>query len=90
MDSAKEAVCRYKDDNNYIRGIVKVALSDMIENDLEGFLDLISEKLTGSPLLMDIGYEPVSVFEEELYLLVSGDVSGILDEEQNNEGDGNE
>lgn len=86
----KEAVCRYKDDNNYIRGIVKVELSDMIENDLEGFLDLISEKLTGSPLLMDIGYEPVSVFEEELYLLVSGDVSGILDEEQNNEGDGNE
>ena len=61
----KEAVCRYKDDNNYIRGIVKVELSDMIENDLEGFLDLISEKLTGSPLLMDIGYEPVSVFEEE-------------------------
>lgn len=86
----KEAVCRYKDDNNYIRGIVKVELSDMIENDLDGFLDLISEKLTGSPLLMDIGYEPVSVFEEELYLLVSGDVSGILDEEQNNEGDGNE
>lgn len=86
----KEAVCRYKDDNNYIRGIVKVELSDMIENDLEGFLDLISEKLTGSPLLMDIGYEPVSVFEEELYLLVSGDVSGILDEEQNNGEDGNE
>lgn len=86
----KEAVCRYKDDNNYIRGIVKVELSDLIENDLDGFLDLISEKLTRSPLLMDIGYEPVSVFEEELYLLVSGDVSGILDEEQNNEGDGNE
>lgn len=86
----KEAVCRYKDDNNYIRGIVKVELSDMIENDLEGFLDLISEKLTGSPLLMDIGYEPVSVFEEELYLLVSGDVSEICDEEQDNGEDGNE
>lgn len=86
----KEAVCRYKDDNNYIRGIVKVELSDLIENDLDGFLDLISEKLTRSPLLMDIGYEPVSVFEEELYLLVSGDVSGILDEEQHNGEDGNE
>lgn len=86
----KEAVCRYKDDNNYIRGVVKVELSDLIENDLDGFLDLISEKLTRSPLLMDIGYEPVSVFEEELYLLVSGDVSGILDEEQNNGEDGNE
>lgn len=86
----KEAVCRYKDDNNYIRGIVKVELSDLIENDLDGFLDLISEKLTRSPLLMDIGYEPVSVFEEESYLLVSGDVSGILDEEQNNGEDGNE
>lgn len=84
----KEAVCRYKDDNNYIRGIVK-ELSDLIENDLDGFLDLISEKLTESPLLMDIGYEPVSVFEEELYLLVSGDVSEILDEEKDNE-DGNE
>ena len=86
----KEAVCRYKDDNNYIRGIVKVELSDMIENDLDGFLDLISEKLTGSPLLMDIGYEPVSVSEEGLYLLVSGDVSEICDEEQDNGEDGNE
>ena len=86
----KEAVCRYKDDNNYIRGIVKVELSDLIENDLDGFLDLISEKLTGSPLLMDIGYEPVSVSEEGLYLLVSGDVSEICDEEQDNGEDGNE
>lgn len=86
----KETVCRYKDDNNYIRGIVKVELSDMIENDLDGFLDLISEKLTGSPLLMDIGYEPVSVSEEGLYLLVSGDVSEICDEEQDNGEDGNE
>lgn len=86
----KEAVCRYKDDNNYIRGIVKVELSDMIGNDLDVFLDLISEKLTGSPLLMDIGYEPVSVFEEGLYLLVSGDVSEICDEEQDNGEDGNE
>lgn len=86
----KEAVCRYKDDNNYIRGIVKVELSDLIENDLDGFLDLISEKLTRSPLLMDIGYEPVSVSEEGLYLLVSGDVSEICDEEQDNGEDGNE
>lgn len=76
----KEAVCRYKDDNNYIRGIVKVELSDMINNNLEAFLDCLSEKLTGSPLLMEISYEPVSICDDgEIYLLVSGDVTEVLE-----------
>ena len=39
---------------------------------------------------MVFGYDPVSVSEEGLYLLVSGDVSEICDEEQDIGEDGNE
>ena len=76
----EELIRRYMDSNNFIHGIVKVELSDMIDNDLEGFLDCLSEKLTDSPLLMDISYEPVSVCDDgEIYLLVSGDVTEVLE-----------
>lgn len=76
----KELIRRYMDSNNFIHGIVKVEFSDMIDNDLEAFLDCLSEKLTGSPLLMEISYEPVSVCDDgEIYLLVSGDVTEVLE-----------
>ena len=43
--------------DNIIEGVVKVHLSNLIDNDLENFLDLISVGLTGSDLLMDINYD---------------------------------
>ena len=75
----EKLIRRYMDGDNFIHGIVKVELSDMIDNDLEAFLDFLSEKLTGGSLLMEISYEPVSVCDDgEIYLLVSGDVTKIL------------
>lgn len=67
--------------DNIIEGVVKVHLSNLIDNDLENFLDLISVGLTGSDLLMDINYDILDVSKEEknmLYILVSGDASLIV------------
>ena len=51
---------------------VKVSLDEIIDNDFEGFLDLIAE-LTGNPLLMDISYRMLRVEDDMLILEVSGD-----------------
>lgn len=67
--------------DNIIEWVVKVHLSNLIDNDLENFLDLISVGLTGSDLLMDINYDILDVSKEEknmLYILVSGDASMII------------
>ena len=69
-----------KNENGYIEGKVMVHLSDIIDNDLEGFLDLLSEKLIGSPLLMDINYDVVdSTAEVCIIIKVRGDVPEILE-----------
>lgn len=74
-----------RDENNYVEGYIQIHISDMIDNDYEGFLDFISEKLIGNDLLMDINYEVVAqakkMFPNELILKVTGDVSTIIEEE---------
>jgi len=75
-----------RNDDNYVDGIVAVALCDVINNNLAGFLDIISEKLVGSPLLMDVNYEVVgTVADYGILIRVVGDVSSILDMEDNEE-----
>ena len=66
-----------KDENGYALGIVTVNLSDIINTDLEGFLNILSEKLTGSVLLMDTSYKVISNDGDSLSIEVSGDVSMI-------------
>ncbi len=94
---AKRNDCRYpfkeaadiiasRDENNYVEGYVQIHISDMIDNDYDGFLDLISEKLVDSDLLMDINYEVVAqakkMFPDELILKVTGDASSIVEDEE--------
>ena len=64
--------------DDYIRGVVAMDLSDLIDNDFEGILHLMSEKLTGTELLTDIHFKIVG-FEGEttLHIEVSGDLSQI-------------
>lgn len=77
---SKEKMMQNKNENGYIEGKVMVHLSDIIDNDLEGFLDLLSEKLIGSPLLMDINYDVVdSTAEVCIIIKVRGDVPEILE-----------
>lgn len=46
----------YLDEQGYVSATVSVDLADLIDNDLEGVLDILSEKLVGNDLLMDIDY----------------------------------
>ena len=76
---------KYMDKDNYISGVIKIHISDMIDNDFEDFLDFISTELVGNELLMNIDYKVLGLCEDEentLYLLVSGDVSNVLGEDR--------
>ena len=56
---------------------VEVDLHEIIDNDLEGLLDILSERATGSPLLMDISYRIVGHENDTLKIEVDGDISAI-------------
>lgn len=80
---SQEDIQEFSDENHYIEGIVKVHISDMIDNNLESFLDMISIGLVDSDLLMDVNYSVIGLCEDEpdtLYLLVRGDTSMVLDD----------
>jgi hypothetical protein len=73
-------------DDSYIEGVVVVELADMIDNDLDAYLDIISEKLCDSSLtganLMEVDYWVVGhLGETTLLMKVSGDASQILADE---------
>jgi hypothetical protein len=77
---SKKAMCDLLDANpdGYIRGVVAMDLSDLIDNDFESILHMMSEKLTGTELLTDIHFKIIG-FEGEttLHIEVSGDLSQI-------------
>ena len=68
---------RDMDEDGWVTGIVSVGLNDAVDNDLEGFLDLLSEALVGDSLLMDVTYKVVGLGagEDELLVEVRGDAS---------------
>lgn len=62
------------------RADVQLELGDIIENNLEGFLDLISTIATGSPLMQDISWRIVDTKGlNTLILEITGDVSAVVD-----------
>lgn len=65
------------DADGWVRGVIRMELSEFINNDLEGVLDLLSERLTGSGLLSDIAYEVVGHDGDTLFVRVSGD-AGLI------------
>ena len=77
-----------KDSEGYVSGNVLIDLSDVIDRDLEGFLDLISTKLIANDLLMDTSYKAVGVTAEgALVIEVTGDPSEVLNFLGENSGD---
>lgn len=65
--------------DNFIKVNVVCSLSDFIDNDLEGVLDILSEKVTGNELLEDISYKPMGVTtNDELIVEVAGDISSSI------------
>jgi len=64
-----------------VSDIIAVGIDEMIDNDLEGFLDLISDRV-GHPLLMDIGYKAVAINDDgTIRLKVTGFIELEEDEE---------
>lgn len=67
------------DKNGYITGNVVANLTEIIDADLESFLDILSIRLTGSDLLTDISYEPIGFLQGYgLVIQVHGCVSEVL------------
>lgn len=61
--------------DGWLTGVVAVELSDIIENDFEGFLDILGEKI-GFPLLSNITYKVVGFQQDDVLLIqVEGDTS---------------
>lgn len=56
-----------------IIGTVKVALHEVIACDLNGFIDLLSERLTGSHFLTDANWHVTGHKGDTLHICVSGD-----------------
>lgn len=65
------------DKHGYIGGVIRMDLSDFIDNDLEGVLDIMSERLTACGLLSDIEYTVVGHEDNELLVMVRGSVDSI-------------
>lgn len=52
--------------------VVNIDLSEIIDNDLDGLNDIMSERATGSVLLTDIGYSVVGHEGDTLLIRVTG------------------
>ena len=66
----------------YVSAVISCHISDMTDRDYEQFLDYIAIQMCNNDLLMDIDYEIVGLDTTDkntVYLLVSGDVSNILE-----------
>lgn len=64
----------------YVEGDVVIDLSELIDHDLEGILDIMAERLTGSSLLMDVNYSLVDILDENSAIMrVRGDITDILE-----------
>lgn len=66
----------------YVSAVISCHISDMIDRDYEQFLDYIAIQMCNNDLLMDIDYEIVGLDTDDkntVYLLVSGDVSNIIE-----------
>ena len=77
-------------EDNYVTGYVSIPLSDIIDCDFEQFLDRLATRLVNSECLMDISYDAVGIEgvgsgDTCIIMKVRGDVSDILDMDQEDE-----
>jgi hypothetical protein len=72
------------DENGVIVGEVAFTANELIHDDFEALLDEMSERLTGTITLTDIDFQPVRVDDEHrVVLLVSGNITDIVDSYEN-------
>lgn len=85
------AIRQHSDSNGFLTGEIRVELDRVVENDLEGFNDLLSEALIGSLSGTDIVYEVVGFERTNNVLLLDVTLDATLhlaneeDEEEDNQ-----
>jgi len=60
----------------WVHGVVSVTLDELTENALEEVLDLLSRRLVGSEVLLDIQFEAVMVSDGAVLVKVTGQLAG--------------
>lgn len=77
-----DEVLKLADKNGYITGVVRVEFSEVIENDIDGFLDILSERLLETDLLSELSCQIVGVENGNMLLVeVYGHVEDLESEE---------
>lgn len=74
-------IARVSDDDR-IRVVVEVAIFDIVNCNLDEFLDILSMRATGSDLLSDISYDVVGHSGNTIQIAVFGDIGSIDDAEE--------
>ena len=77
----REEIVAQFESTGEVKGKVSVSPNDMIEGDLESFLDLLSIRLIGDELLCDTRYRAVGVEDGDVVFEVTGDPSMSLDDD---------
>ena len=83
-------VRRQMDADGLVEGVVAIELDDMIDNDRDRVMELLSELLVDSNGLEDIEYELVGNDGDMLHVLVRGDASSLVEDEEEEEDDDEE
>ncbi len=68
------------DKDGWVKGVVAVDIGDIATGNYELFLDLLSERLVGNELLMDIQYRVVGHSADVLHIEVTGDASEVFEQ----------
>ena len=55
-------------------GVIEVSLGEIIDRDLEGFLDLISERTFKTPVAMNVEYSIIGHRDHVVLLMVTADI----------------
>lgn len=78
---SREAMWTMMMNQSYVDGVIRVSLAEMFdeETNLDGFLDLLSMKLTGTPLLLDTDYDIVMSDKQNIWFYVKGNANAILE-----------
>jgi hypothetical protein len=74
-----EQILERQDDQGFVSGLILIDTGDMIDGDLESVLDLLSERLVGSPLGMEIEYEATGVLDGSIVMRVTLDPAMVLE-----------
>jgi hypothetical protein len=76
---------RQMDADGLVEGVVVIELDDIIDNDRDRVMELLSEALVNSNGLEDIEYELVGSDGDMLHISVRGDASSLVEDEEEEE-----